>query len=260
MSSKRVYKNPKRNERVRKMRRRRRIRFLLAFFALCLIVFAILSVTVLFPITKIVSSDCGKYTAEQIISASKIEEGDNLIINGWKSDQKRICTSLPYIKSVKFSKSFDGTLKISAKSAYEKYLINSPDGLFLTDPDLKILDVDAQASEDIICVYTYGSISGAKGETAKFSDDTDKELFDFVTRKLEEYKIDYTVVDISKSYNISVLVSSRFVIELGSKSAFDEKLAHIAIMVERILLSISSRPRESILSAPSAIRVISRSI
>ena len=71
MPSKKQKTNVKRNERVRKMRRKRRIKFLLAFLAVCLIVFAVLSITVLFPITKIVTSDCGKYKAEEILKIRK---------------------------------------------------------------------------------------------------------------------------------------------------------------------------------------------
>lgn len=234
MPSKKQKTNVKRNERVRKMRRKRRIKFLLAFLAVCLIVFAVLSITVLFPITKIVTSDCGKYKAEEIISASGISVGDNMVINGWSKDEDRICTTLPYIKSVKFSRKLDGTFTINAKSAFEKFVIYSPDDVFVTDPDLKVLTKDVSDSKEVISVITYGKVEGEEGKTASFTDDADVALFSYVTQKLEEYKFDYKIVDISKSYNISVQVSDKFVVELGSKADFDRKLPHIAIMLKRI--------------------------
>lgn len=226
--------NTKRNERVRKMRRKRRVRFLLAFLAVCAFVFAVLSVTVLFPITEVKASDCGKYKAEQIIAASGISAGDNMIINGWSKDSERICTALPYIKSVKFSRKLNGKFTITAKSAYEKYAIYSPDDAFVADPDLKVLQKGVPDNKDVVSVITYGEVESVEGKTAVMKDKSDEALFAYVTEKLDEYKIDYQVLDISKSYNIAVKVSSRYVIELGSKVDFDKKLSHIAVMIERI--------------------------
>ncbi len=224
----------KRNERVQKIRRRRRVRILLCSLAVVLVVLVVLSLTIFFPIEKISVSIGAHYTAEQVIEASDIDIGDNLITVGWFGQSKKIQTKLPYIKSVSYNKNLDGTLIIETKLTSDKYAFIGAKKSYVTDRDLKILHDLSEHSDDITTVYLYGDLSGQTGYTGQLTDAADASLFAYVVDIIEQYGITANVIDLTRSYNIAVKVSDRFVVELGSKSDFESKLAHLAVMLERI--------------------------
>ncbi len=224
----------KRNERVRKIRRKRRIKILLSLLAIVLSILLVLCITVFFPIKNISVSIGAYYTAEQVIEASDIEVGDNIIVAGWFNQSEKIQTKLPYIKSVSYKKSLEGNLVIETKLTSEKYAFIGKDASLVADSDLKILREHTDENSGLVTVYLYGDLSGDIGRIGELTDAADASLFSFVTDAVEQRGIKINTVDLSRSYNIALKVSDRFIVELGSKSDFNEKLAHLAVMLERI--------------------------
>ena len=98
------------------------------FGILALIVFVILANTVLFNCAEIETEGSVRYSSEEIISASGLKIGDNLLkVNKTKSAQA-VVASLNYIDTAEVTKIFPTKLKISVVEA-EKWFIVSEGGV-----------------------------------------------------------------------------------------------------------------------------------
>ena len=86
----------KKKNNIKKRKRRVRKSFLAIVFIFLLSLLAILSVTVLFPINKVtVESEKTVYSSNEIIKASGISEGENLLMLSSKNTEEKIITELP---------------------------------------------------------------------------------------------------------------------------------------------------------------------
>ena len=70
----------RRAERRRKIRRKRIITGFISFLIVSVIVFAILSVTVLFPVKRVSVTGSKIYTANQIVKASEVTQNSNIFL------------------------------------------------------------------------------------------------------------------------------------------------------------------------------------
>ena len=70
------------------------------------------ALTMFFKVGEIQVSGNSRYTAEEIIAASGVEEGDNLILLDRYGASQRIYTDLPYIVAAKINPHFPDTLRI----------------------------------------------------------------------------------------------------------------------------------------------------
>ena len=75
------------------------------------------------PIAKITVTGKTDYTSEQIIDASGIRIGDNMLRVGKKEVNRAVCGALPYVASVKVEYKLPDTLSLRVTPATEKYLI-----------------------------------------------------------------------------------------------------------------------------------------
>ena len=101
------------NKRKKKRRRRgglgrllRPLSFLIAAIAM------VTALTLFFKVETIVVTGAGRYTAEEIIAASGVETGDNLVLLDRYRVSQRIYTALPYITDVRPRQEFPSTLNI----------------------------------------------------------------------------------------------------------------------------------------------------
>ncbi len=98
----------------RKQRRRGRFGFLYKVLSIAIILVAvIMGCAVFFRVDKIEVSGQSRYTAEQIIEAAEVEQGDNLFALDKFKTSKQILTRLPYIDGVSISRRLPDGLMIS---------------------------------------------------------------------------------------------------------------------------------------------------
>lgn len=76
-----------------------------------------------FPIAKITITGKTNYTSEEIIDASGVLVGDNMLRVHTKDVNRAVCTSLPYISAVKVDYKLPDTLNLRVTQTQEKYLI-----------------------------------------------------------------------------------------------------------------------------------------
>ena len=109
----------KRQERQKKIRKRRIRAFFILFILTALCFGAVLCLTVFFPIEKVVIKGSKIYSVDEIFKNSDIESGDNLFVVSRSKTEQNLKSKLPYIESITFKRELPGTLNITVKDATE---------------------------------------------------------------------------------------------------------------------------------------------
>lgn len=127
----------------RKKRRRNRGRFgfLYKLLSTLLIFAAILTgCIVFFRVDEIVVTGQSKYTAEQIIAAAGVEEGENLFrLNKYDMD-RQVRTKLPYIDEIIISRKLPATLVLKVTESTAVAALESGGNWWLLDARCKLLE------------------------------------------------------------------------------------------------------------------------
>ncbi|MEA4989077.1 MAG: FtsQ-type POTRA domain-containing protein [Anaerovorax sp.] len=129
----------------RKKKKRKKKRYLLKILIFFVIIIGIyyLLTSSFFDIQKIKVKENEYYTAEQIISMSKIKTGKNIFETSMKDAKNRMRKD-PYMKNIKISRSLPGTVVITVEERKEyaavpygeEYLLMDEDGLVLRKTDV----------------------------------------------------------------------------------------------------------------------------
>lgn len=137
----------------RKKRRRRgglgRLLRPLSFLLAAVAVVAAL--TLFFKVETIEVTGNVRYPAEDVIAASGVETGDNLVLLDRYRVSQRIYTALPYITDVRPIPRFPNTLEIEVTETQAIAAIQGGGGFWLISADGKILEsVDSTAAADFM--------------------------------------------------------------------------------------------------------------
>lgn len=221
------------NENKRRRRKKRAAVFATIFLCLSVIVFWVLTQTVLFPIEQIVITGNSMYSVEEIADASLIEAGDKIFAVSEKQINSNITHKLPYIKSVNLKRTSFNSIKLSVTETVDVYCYNS-NGKFITaDRDNKLLaSFDAQPTNtvlikpDINFEHKIGYVLEIEDEKLK----TINNIYD----KLTEKDIVVNVIDLSKTANIVVTINDRFLVNFGTETDLDSKINHLTSMLVEI--------------------------
>ena len=159
--------------------RRRRGRFSSLYKALSILLAAaavVLACVVFFRINSIEVSGNVRYTTEEIIEASGIETGDNLVALSRSRVSASICTKLPYVENVNIKKVLpDGVvLRVSERVAAAS--VESMEGRWLISAQGKLLEKDT-GTDLVVTIngltaagpYPGGMIQVAEGEETTLS-------------------------------------------------------------------------------------------
>lgn len=203
------------------------------FLLVALLVFLGLSVTVLFPISKINVKGESIYTAEQITDTSGIDEGDNIFLLG-SNAKKRITTKLPYISDVKFKRYFPDRLVIVVSPAIEERCYNNGNEYFITDKNNKVLKIQNQPQDNLFNIKAAFDKNLKVADILKLTNESQKQTIDKVIAAAQNKGLSVTSVDVMDSINITLEVDGRFNVKLGDYTDMDGKLSHLVAMIEKI--------------------------
>lgn len=127
----------------RHSRRRRRGRFsgLYRFFAVLAVIAAVVAACVIFfRINEVSVSGHARYTAQEIVEASGILKGDNLVALRKGQIASTIRTKLPYIESVSLRRQLPDTVAITVRERVAVASVDSGDGRWLISSKGKLLE------------------------------------------------------------------------------------------------------------------------
>ncbi len=196
---------------------------------LMIAVFCILSLTVLFKIERIEIDGNLTYSDEEVISVSGVEAGDNLIRVSGEKVSSSLQSKLPFISSVKTTRKFPSTLKITVEETKEELCIYNGSKYYSADLSGKVLKgYYGAVSEELISVTVPKSTSLTAGEKISFESERETELFEEYTELIESDMFTVNFVNISDQFDSYVKIEDRIIVKFGSVSYFEEKLAYLS--------------------------------
>ena len=155
-------------------RRRGRFRGLYKLLSVLLVAAAVvLACVVFFRVNSVEVTGNARYTAAEVIKASGIQMGDNLIALPRSRVSASICAQLPYVESVSIRKALPDGVVLSVTERVAAASVESAEGRWLVSAQGKLLEKD-KGGVDVIRItgltaagpYAGGMIQAAEGEEA----------------------------------------------------------------------------------------------
>ena len=214
---------------MREQRRRKRggsnIVYYVMLSVLAVIIFAVLSVTVLFNTEKIIIEGESDYTEEQILAASGLNGDENLVRLNTAEIPAKMLDRLVKLDSVKIDKVFPSTIKITVERSVPMANFLYNDRSYLISHIGRVMAID---NEDPGCMTVIGYKpvdSIILGGFIKAADEEQDKLVREITDAIEKAGInDITTVDITDNLAIHLSYEDRVQINLGSILQIDEKM------------------------------------
>ena len=216
------------NQRRQKIRRKKMIiRYLIGVVFLCIGV--VLALTLFFNINKIVVTGDKVYSEKEVIEASDINIGDNLIFFSKEEVNSEITKDLPYVGSVKIKRRLPSTLEIVVTKT-EAYMATAKDGYYIVlDKNGKVLEKDLEIIGENVILASLGEINSVEvGEIISLKEEKVFTKLNDIIKECENVGItEITSVDLSDIYNIKLVYQGRIKLELGEtdENNLNSKLA-----------------------------------
>ncbi len=225
--------NARRTARQKKARQKRLKTAFILFLVIAIISLAIMCFTIFFPIQRINVSGSEIYTKSEIIKASKITTKDNLFVVSEDKIEQKIRKELPYIDSVKLKRVLPDAIILTVTDAKEYAFYYSNDEYIILSENGYVLKKQAEMPENVFEIITSG-IEGNLGQEAIYKNIAQKELIDTLKNSIEKHDINVDKIDVSNILQISLVVEGRFTVVLGNTDHVQEKMAHLASMIDSI--------------------------
>lgn len=216
-------------QRLRAVMRNRRIATIAGVAVVAVVFVAIVCTTVLFNITTIKVAKPGAiYTANEIISASGLNAGDNMLRTNFKKSAERIETNLPYVLEATVSKKLSGEVSISIKDTSAAILIEIEEGYALADIRGKVLEIleEAPKNHKLMFIKTSKTVNAVPGTFFSFADENEKMIYDKIITELKNTGIyeNITSIDISDHSSVKLEYQNRLRLLIGTTQDLDIKL------------------------------------
>ena len=224
--------------RIKQLKRKRNIRkaIVAVGFLLVLTIFVspILILT-LFRVKSFTVEGTSTYSNEEIISASGIILGKNLLFADLDEAAENIEKTLPYTDEVQITKKLPDEIIIRYETTEKAYAIGMSNGLYaLTDSNLKVLEITGNRPADVALIVGAVPYETTTGEIAAFDvigDDEKKEefvdetlaLLQQITGALAENELkDISLISVSEKSDIYLIYQGRIVLKLGMIQIFPQ--------------------------------------
>lgn len=260
----------KQKEQKKAKKRRKHGNYIIYYITLsviALIIFAILSVTVLFNCEGIEVEGETVYTAEEIIEASGLKGDENLVRLSLSGIDKRILEELVSLDSVEIKKVFPNKIKISVVAAEPMANFYYAGKNYVISHVGRVMQIESSAAD---CMEVIGYQPGDNvvvGDYITAANPEQDEMIKTINAMLEKIGIEgsITELNISDSLNILMTYEDRVYITLGSILQLEEKLAIVKELTgnpqhigknDKVTLNVSNpekvyqRPLTPLITAP----------
>lgn len=220
--------NVERQNSRKRLRRRKRMMNVYGLVVLLLVITAgiTISYTFLFNISEIrVSGESDMYTAEEIVTASGIKEGDNLLRLDTAKSEQMILDRLLYVETAKVKRDFPSSLEITVTRCIPAFNVNYGDGTLLVSKKGKILADNGFITEGLPIIYGLEPSEMTPGKLAASENEHKNEAFAELIRTMAANGGDkISAVDMSDEYSIIVQYKNDMIFKMGNWSDVEYKL------------------------------------
>ncbi len=224
------------SERARRQRVRRRRRHRIFFTVVCavlVVVAAVFATTVFFRVSTITISGETRYSEQQLVSASGVHDGDNLVLLDVKGITRSLTDAYPYLNEVKLHRRLPSTLQIEVSDRVPILSVENKDSYLLADAQGKLLDSVGAVEPGTV------EVIGAEPQNLNVGDVIDEEneklttVLDMMTL-LTKYGMneDIVSIDISKAYDVRVQYADRYTILLGNMDELEHKIQFLLAILK----------------------------
>ena len=220
--------SPARNNR-RRYRRRGRFGFLYKMLAVIAVAAAVLvGATVFFRVEEVVVAGGVRYSAQQVIDASGVVQGDNLFGMNKFDTARRIRRLLPYVEGVNIRRGWPDTLIITVNECRPAARLPAEEGEWLISKSGKLLELVEQADSGVIRVDGLHAVQPESGLPLVVREGQQVRCDGMLAllQNLEHYGILEKVswIDLTSASRILMDYDGRFTVKLPYGADYDFKM------------------------------------
>ena len=219
---------------------RRRSSFSAPVVFVLVVLAAIFVMSVFFRVAEIVVIGNEHYTAEEIIKAVDIEDGDNLFFFDRIAAGSRVFAKLPYVEAVSVDRSLPNRVTITiTESKAMAYLILGEERWTL-DHKCKVLGKAAEGeTADLVPIVGIRPGTLMIGETMQ-TEDGDGEIVAYVAQVLEQIQdrgltSHVKRLDFTRPNDVTLSYDSRFTVRLGGNSNIEHKFGMFVAVLDKLM-------------------------
>lgn len=214
----------------KRSRRRKRGR---SIYVLLVLLFAVavvvtLSLTVFFNIkTILVTGNAERYTAEDVVKATGIAVGDNMMRLKIDEAEQRAVESLIHVESVEIVRKFPDTLEIHVQKCTPAYNVVYEFGTLIVSEHGRILDNSMDPQAGLVRVVGYQPSETTPGQQIAAEEERCDKVFAAFRDLIYDGDLAAPIVEIDMSdfNDIMVNFDHRIIFDMGNWSEIDYKIS-----------------------------------
>ena len=197
-------------------------------------IFLLLSTTVLFNVESIRVTGASNYTPQEIIDASGVEAGDNLVRLSTDKVSSQITSRLVYIEKAHLSRSFPSTLIINVEASEPEANFITDHGIYLISKGGKILEkIDEPKANLFNFTGTDPKLELLPGDKYASNDEhKDTVVYQMMTLLDTGNYSTVTSVDVTDRADIKCVFDNRITVSLGSVNDLEYKMNFAKEIIE----------------------------
>lgn len=227
----------KRREKAEKKRKRRRHGNYIVYYVMMgifvAVVFAILSVTVLFNTERIIVEGESVYSDEEIIKASGLKGDENLVRLNTAGIPKKITDALVSLDSAEVAKQYPNAVKITVKAAEPMVNFYYAGKNYVISHVGRVMQIDRTAADCMEVIGYQPSESVAVGDYITAANPEQDDMISTISEALDRHGLtEVTELDISDTLSITMTYDDRIKIKLGTIYELDQKLSMVKELID----------------------------
>ncbi|MBQ9082344.1 MAG: FtsQ-type POTRA domain-containing protein [Clostridia bacterium] len=223
---------------MRRRRRRRRIRIgLIVMVLMACMIFAVLSLTVLFRVEQFTSAGyLSMYTAEEINEAAYMPLDVNLFFSDTEAAEQRIEEKLPYIEEATVRRKLPNRIHMEVRLAKPEYILENNGLHYYISQQGKVLGA-AESETDGLRITNVQASSLVPGHPAQFIRGETAEIIRNLLDALKQESMFTQVleIDLTDLYGIELQYGDLYRIRIGTYANLSKKLAMAQHLIENEL-------------------------
>ena len=212
----------------RRIRRRQRWTNVYGLVVILLVLTAgiTISYTFLFNINEIrVAGQSDMYSAEEIVEASGINKGDNLLRLDCEKSEQRILDKLLYVETAVVDRDFPSSLDITVTKCIPAFNVNYGEGTLLVSKKGKILADNGFITEGLPIIYGFDPADHTPGKPAASENEHKNDAFHELIASMSAKEDDSIMtVDMSDEHAIIVNYKNGMIFKMGNWNDVEYKL------------------------------------
>lgn len=206
-----------------------------ALLAIALLIFGI---SIFLRVMEIEVDGARKYNRTQIIEASGISAGDNIMLLDAAAAAQRIKLAMPYINDVTIEPELPATIRITVSESMAVAAIDHRNEVLLIDSSGRVLDRTSTLPKGLIEIRGFIPLEAETGNRLRAMSGSETQLRSLteVLSAFERASVlsDVSYLDVTHISTISFGFTGRFTVVLGGSANVSHKLSQLPDFISRI--------------------------